>query len=900
MNLAAATRTSIVRRIHALAFFAILLLGWTSAALGQATHFQVLAPLGVTAGSPFSITVTALDAAAATVTGYAGTVHFSSSDPLATLPADTTLVNGTGTFLVTMATGGPQAVFAEEVGTPSINGSSVPITVAAAAHFTVNTPLGVTAGLSFSIGVQAIDQFGANAPNYNHVIHFSSSDPLAVLPPDTLIVNGFGSFTVTLNTGGPQGVFVEEVGNPPLNGSSAPITVAAAAHFTVATPLSVLAGTPFSFNVQAIDQFANPAPTYTGILHFTASDPLAVVPADTLIVNGFGSFTATFNTGGPQAIFVEQLGSLSLNGASGPFTVIPVATHFTVSAPGSATAGSGFSFTVTALDAANAVVTGYTGTVHFTSSDGQAVLPANATLTNGIGTLSATLKSAGNQAITATDTVTSITGTSGAIVVSPTAATHFTVSAPASAAGNAAFTFTVTALDQFNNTATGYAGTVHFISSDGAATLPANSTLTNGVGTFAATLQTGGGQTLTATDTVTASITGTSGTITVTLPPATHFTVSAPGSATAGAAFNFTVTALDATNATATSYAGTVHFTSSDGQAVLPANATLTNGIGTFSATLKTAGNQTITATDTVTASVTGTSNVVVVSAAAATHYSVSAPASATAGSAFNFTVTALDQFNNTATTYAGTVHFTSSDGAAVLPANSTLTNGVGTFSATLNTAGSRTITATDTVSASITGTSAAITVTAIAVTTFTGPSATGTGSITASFTGGAAGCTYVTPQFIPVTGAPRSPPAGTAPAGVTFPHGLFDFSTSGCTPGSTLTFTITYPVALTAGTQYWKYGPRTGQPAAWYVLPAVIAGSTVTFSITDGGLGDDDLAANGAIVDQGGPGFAPAGFGAVATPTLSEWAMALLALMLMGSALRSLQARRAKPNRRP
>src|SRR5206468_3536171 len=134
---------------------------------------------------------------------------------------------------------------------------------------------------------------------------------------------------------------------------------------------------------------------------------------------------------------------------------------------------------------------------------------------------------------------------------------------------------------------------------------------------------------------------------------------------------------------TDTSYGGTVHFTSSDGAASLPANSTLTSGTGTFSATLDTAGNQTITATDTVTSSITGTSNSIAVSAASATHYAVSAPASATAGSAFSFTVTALDQFGNTAAGYGGTVHFTSSDGQAVLPGNSTLTNGTGTFSAT-------------------------------------------------------------------------------------------------------------------------------------------------------------------------------------------------------------------------
>src|SRR5205085_1470354 len=151
-------------------------------------------------------------------------------------------------------------------------------------------------------------------------------------------------------------------------------------------------------------------------------------------------------------------------------------------------------------------------------------------------------------------------------------------------------------------------------------------------------------------------------------------------------AFTFPVTALDQFNNIATAYTGTVHFTSSDSAASLPADATLTNGTGAFSATLRTAGNQTITATDTANGSITGTSNAIAVQAAAATHFSVSAPALATAGSAFSFTVTAQDAFNNTATGYSGAAHFTSSDGAAVLPADATLTNGVASFSATLKT----------------------------------------------------------------------------------------------------------------------------------------------------------------------------------------------------------------------
>src|SRR5205814_329014 len=146
-------------------------------------------------------------------------------------------------------------------------------------------------------------------------------------------------------------------------------------------------------------------------------------------------------------------------------------------------------------------------------------------------------------------------------------------------------------------------------------------------------------------------------------------------------------------------------------QAVLPGDAALVNGGGAFSATFKTAGNQTLTATDTAVSSITGTSNTVAVSPAAATLFTVNAPSNATAGSAFNFTVTALDPFNNTATGYTGTVHSSSSDGQAVLPGDTTLTNGVGSFSATLKTAGNQTLTATDTVTSSITGTSGTITV---------------------------------------------------------------------------------------------------------------------------------------------------------------------------------------------
>jgi hypothetical protein len=137
------------------------------------------------------------------------------------------------------------------------------------------------------------------------------------------------------------------------------------------------------------------------------------------------------------------------------------------------------------------------------------------------------------------------------------------------------------------------------------------------MGMFAATLETGGSQTITATDMAKTTITGATSPISVTAG-ASRFVLTVPPTATVGTAFNFTVTALDASGRTDASYSGTVHFTSTDGQAVLPSNSTLTNGTANFSATLKTLGSGTITAVDTTTDLINGISNSIQVFATAA------------------------------------------------------------------------------------------------------------------------------------------------------------------------------------------------------------------------------------------------------------------------------------------
>jgi hypothetical protein len=261
--------------------------------------------------------------------------------------------------------------------------------------------------------------------------------------------------------------------------------------------------------------------------------------------------------------------------------------------------------------------------------------------------------------------------------------------------------------------------------------------------------------------------------------------VAATSTPTAGTAFNVTVTAMDSSNKVVTSYTGPVRLSSSDGNAALPASGTLLNGTGSFSVTLKTASSETITATDAANTALTGASGTLNVNAGMATRFSLSGRNSALLGAAYSVTVDALDTFGNVATAYAGTVHFTSSDAQAVLPVNSSLTNGAGTFSVTLKTAPSETITATDTVTASITGTSILIIVsTAAAPVISTSPSPTV----------GAANVTY---YFAFTVASGGQPPFDWSETGALPPGLTFNNATGELMGTPTIPATSSFPITL-------------------------------------------------------------------------------------------------------
>ena len=91
-------------------------------------------------------------------------------------------------------------------------------------------------------------------------------------------------------------------------------------------------------------------------------------------------------------------------------------------------------------------------------------------------------------------------------------------------------------------------------------------------------------------------------------------------------------------------------------------------------------------------------------------------------------------------------------------------------------------------------------------------------------------------------------------------PYGFFDFVVEGMAVGGETTVNIHVPDGSIVDS-YYKYGPTPDNPTdQWYEFTydgqtgAEVNGNVITLNFVDGLRGDDDLTANGTIVDPGAP----------------------------------------------
>jgi hypothetical protein len=261
----------------------------------------------------------------------------------------------------------------------------------------------------------------------------------------------------------------------------------------------------------------------------------------------------------------------------------------------------------------------------------------------------------------------------GSLVQSPGATTQLAVALPAAVTAGTAQSTTVTARDFYGNTTPAYRGAIAFTSTDPAATKPADYTFTaadNGIHAFPAgvVLKTAGTRSLTATDKANATITGAAST-SVTAADATSLTLSGITTPTAaGAATSATVTVRDAYGNLASGYRGTVAFTSTDPAATLPGAYAFTAadaGAHAFTGgvTLRTAGNQGVTASD---GTMSGSQSPITVQPGALASLALS-PATSTmdAGASRTYTAQGRDASNNSLGDMTASTTFTiSPDGS--------------------------------------------------------------------------------------------------------------------------------------------------------------------------------------------------------------------------------------------
>ena len=405
------------------------------------------------AGQSLNLTVTAKNAAGATVTGFNGSVDLTEVTSFGDgriSPASVVMTNGVWSGPVTMYRADETSINRGNVNitvklpsNTAINGTSDPFTVhpgnfarlqiivpgmaplpGSVSGYT-GTPATQGAATNFPVTVYATDTWWNPVASGDNVAVRDGNNAGTILTQGTL-TNGSRQYTIALASAGSHTVTAtDQTDNSKTFMTSPTINVvpALAHHFNVVTIASPqTAGTPTSVTINAVDASNNIVPTFSGDAILSANTGLNSISVSTVtFTNGVWTGPITFfGAGGAVTLSCADFASPPHTGTSNSFTVNPGPFHgLQVILPGETaqggtadgkqgtpttqTAGTAFSVTIRAVDQWWNLVPGINDTVDLSSTDAFAGMPAQVTLSNGLKLQSVTLYKSGPETITASD-----------------------------------------------------------------------------------------------------------------------------------------------------------------------------------------------------------------------------------------------------------------------------------------------------------------------------------------------------------------------------------------------------------------------------------------------------------------------------------------------------------------
>ena len=550
---------------------------------GAATQLVIFSqPTSVTAGADFNVTIDVEDADGNIATGYSGSVTI----VLVNNPGNSTLG---GTLIVSVTNG--VAIFVNltlnKVSTDytlDVSSGSLASATSTALHVTPGTPTQliivstqqprVTKGAGFGITVDVEDAEGNVATGFSGsvTVAISTNPGSSTLGGSTTVttISGVAIFTgLTLNSTGSGYTLLFSNTGGLTSATFGPFSVTPAGEaieLIVAEPppTSVVAGTGFSIDIEAVDGFGTLDPTFTGTVALTlANNPGNSTLGGTVSVtvnDGLASFSgSTLNKAG-VGYTLQASNSLLMSATTAPLTVDPgIASQLIVTngPPTSVSAGAAFIVIVDIEDAEGNTVTTFGGnvTIAIANNPGSSTLAGTLIVAASSGAASFsdltlnkvgvgyTLQASSNQLSSVTTTVLTVIPGSASLLV-------FTSEPPSSLSAGAAFSITVTVEDAEGNVVTNFSSSVTIAIANNPSNGALGGTLTitaaNGVAVFSelsinnagsgyTLIASGSGLTTVTTNSIdvgaiTLTITGTlNELVVITFFDATHFTVTING-----------------------------------------------------------------------------------------------------------------------------------------------------------------------------------------------------------------------------------------------------------------------------------------------------------------------------------------------------------------------------------